>query len=251
MSFSAVITPLEGWEIVGEMKVRLDVEKNSFERGKPIYENPNGQFYTVTGSTQGYQYPGMHWKNSAWGSYTRGDAFNYYLSPNISSSYTHQWGDHFFKAMAGYQMELQENSNGYTYKDGMLSDDIFSFANANGTLYAGDNRTHWATMGTYARLNWNYQNVYFLEVSGRYDGSSRFAPGHRWGFFPSFSAGYDLARTDYFQKLKLPFSQLKVRVSYGRLGNQNGAGYYDYIGVMPNRMRGYFRVLTLLLLRVR
>ncbi|MCG4683294.1 SusC/RagA family TonB-linked outer membrane protein [Bacteroides finegoldii] len=233
MSFSAVITPLEGWEIVGEMKVRLDVEKNSFERGKPIYENPNGQFYTVTGSTQGYQYPGMHWKNSAWGSYTRGDAFNYYLSPNISSSYTHQWGDHFFKAMAGYQMELQENSNGYTYKDGMLSDDIFSFANANGTLYAGDNRTHWATMGTYARLNWNYQNVYFLEVSGRYDGSSRFAPGHRWGFFPSFSAGYDLARTDYFQKLKLPFSQLKVRVSYGRLGNQNGAGYYDYIGVMP------------------
>lgn len=181
------------------MKVRLDVEKNSFERGTPIYENPNKQLYTVTGNTQGYQYPGMHWKNSTWGSYTRGDAFNYYLSPNVSSSYTHQWGEHFFKAMAGFQMEVQENSDGYTYKDGMLSDDIFSFANANGTLYAGDNRTHWATMGAYARMNWNYQNVYFLEVSGRYDGSSRFAPGHRWGFFPSFSAGYDIARTDYFQ----------------------------------------------------
>ena len=101
MSFSAVITPLEGWDIVGEMKVRLDVEKNSFERGTPIYENPNKQLYTVTGNTQGYQYPGMHWKNSTWGSYTRGDAFNYYLSPNVSSSYTHQWGEHFFKAMAG------------------------------------------------------------------------------------------------------------------------------------------------------
>ena len=106
MSFSAVITPLEGWDIVGEMKVRLDVEKNSFERGTPIYENPNKQLYTVTGNTQGYQYPGMHWKNSTWGSYTRGDAFNYYLSPNVSSSYTHQWGEHFFKAMAGFQMEL-------------------------------------------------------------------------------------------------------------------------------------------------
>ena len=44
--------------------------------------------------------------------------------------------------------------------------------------------THlWATMGFYTRLNWNYNNIYFLEFSGRYDGSSRFAPGHRWGFF--------------------------------------------------------------------
>ena len=80
---------------------------------------------TVSGNKQGYQYPGMHWKNTLWGSYTRGNAFNYYLSPSVSSSYTHQWGEHFFKAMAGYQMELQENSNGFSYKDGMLSDDIF------------------------------------------------------------------------------------------------------------------------------
>lgn len=232
MSFSAIVTPLEGWDIVGEMKVRFDVENSNFERGKPIYENPNNQLYLVTGNKQGYQYPGMHWKNSLWGSYTRGDAFNYYLSPNISSSYTNQWGEHFFKAMAGFQMELQNNANGYMYKDGMQGDGIYSFANANGNLYGGDVRGHWATMGMYARLNWNYQNVYFLEFSGRYDGSSRFAPGNRWGFFPSFSAGYDMARTKYFQDWNLPLSQLKVRFSYGRLGNQNGAGLYDYLGVM-------------------
>ena len=71
---------------------------------------------------------------------------------------------------------------------------------------------------------------------------SRFAPGNRWGFFPSFSAGYDVARTNYFTKLKLPISQLKVRVSYGRLGNQNGAGLYDYLGVMsldPNNVNAW------------
>lgn len=71
-----------------------------------------------------------------------------------------------------------------------------------------------------------------MEFSGRYDGSSRFAPGNRWGFFPSFSAGYDMARTHYFKAWNLPFSQLKIRVSYGRLGNQNSAGLYDYLGVM-------------------
>lgn len=233
MSFSTTITPLEGWDIIGEMKVRFDVEDNSFKRGFPTYEKPDGELVVSTnGTKQGYVYPGMNWKNSQWGSYTRGNAFNYYLSPNVASSYTHQWGEHFFKAMAGFQMELQEDSNGYTYVDGILSDDIFSLANSSGAMYSGEDRTHWATMGAYAKLNWNYQNVYFLEFSGRYDGSSRFAPGNRWGFFPSFSAGYDMARTDYFKAWDLPFSQLKVRVSYGRLGNQNGAGLYDYLGVM-------------------
>ena len=70
-------------------------------------------------------------------------------------------------------MELQENSNGYTYKDGLLTSDIFSFVNANGQVLAGEDRTHWATMGMYAKLNWNYKEIYFLEFSGRYDGSSR------------------------------------------------------------------------------
>lgn len=232
MSFSATITPLQGWDIVGEMKVRFDVEDNSFKRGYPTYEKPDGELSIDKSTKQGYVYPGMNWKNSRWGSYTRGNAFDYYLSPNILSSYIFGWGDHTFRAMAGFQMELQENSDGYTYKDGLLTSDIFSFTNANGNLSGNEDRTHWATMGKYVKLNWNYQEVYFLEFSGRYDGSSRFAPGHRWGFFPSFSAGYDMARTDYFKGWNLPFSQLKLRVSYGRLGNQNGAGLYDYLGFM-------------------
>ncbi len=232
MSFSATITPFEGWDIVGEMRARFDVEDNSFKRGFPKYERPDGSLAVSVGTEQGYAYPGMDWKNSKWGSYTHGNALNYYLSPNVSTSYTHQWGNHFFKGMAGFQMELQENSSGYTYKDGLLTDDIYSFASANGALYAGDDRTHWATMGMYAKLNWNYKETYFLEFSGRYDGSSRFAPGNRWGFFPSFSAGYDIAKENYFKDWNLPISQLKVRVSYGRLGNQNTKGLYDYLGQM-------------------
>lgn len=62
-------------------------------------------------------------------------------------------------------MELQENSDGYTYKDGLLTSDIFSFANANGNLSGNEDRTHWATMGMYAKLNWNYQEVYFLNLA--------------------------------------------------------------------------------------
>lgn len=232
ISFSATITPLKGWDIMADMKARLDVESNSFTLKKPSYMEPNGLIKTITGSRQGYQYPGMSYLNTLFGSYTRGSALDYYLSPSINTSYTNQWGDHFFKIMAGYQMEVQKYSNEYIYKDGILSDSNYSFDNANGNFYGSESRTHWATMGVYTRINWNYKNIYFAEFSGRYDGSSRFAPGNRWGLFPSFSAGYDIARTEYFSNLHLPISQLKVRVSYGRLGNQNGAGLYDYIGMM-------------------
>lgn len=64
MSFAATITPLEGWDIVGEMKVRLDVEDNSFKRGYPTVERPNGQLNIAKNTEQGYVYPGMDWKNS-------------------------------------------------------------------------------------------------------------------------------------------------------------------------------------------
>lgn len=234
MTFSTTITPLKGWDIIGEMKIRFDVDNDEFIQKRPKFMKPNGEIVEEKNAKQGFAYPGIQWQNSQWGSYSRGNDFNYYLSPAINSSYTNQWGDHFFKAMAGFQMEVQNNTNLYTYKDGMLSD-VYSFDNANGKIYNGELREHWATMGFYTRINWNYKNIYFLEVSGRYDGSSRFAPGNRWGLFPSFSAGYDIARTGYFQKLNLPISQLKVRVSYGRLGNQNGAGLYDYLSFMTLR----------------
>lgn len=242
MSLAATIKLAEGLSLVGEIKARLDVEDNKFELKKASYLQPNGQIIEIAGNKQGYQYPGMKWQNTKFGSLTLGNALDYYISPSLSTNYTKQWGDHFFKAMGGYQMELKKNSARYMYKDGMLSEDTYSFDNADGVLYSGESRSHWATTGFYAKLNWNYKNIYFLEFSGRYDGSSRFAPGHRWGFFPSFSAGYDVARTEYFTNLRLPVSQFKVRLSYGRLGNQNGAGLYDYLGVMnldPNNVNAW------------
>ena len=229
LSFSATVTPLEGWDITGEMKIRFDVENNNLKmKDDQKYETPAGTFKPgdATNQRQGFAYPGISWKNMYFGSYTRGSMFNYYLSPNLSSSYTHQWGDHFFKAMAGYQMELQEYSEEYMYKDGMLSNDIYSFDNASGNVIAGEARSHWATMGFYTRLNWNYNNIYFLEFSGRYDGSSRFAPGHRWGFFPSASVGWVISNEKFMQNIT-PINYLKFRASIGTLGNER-IGNYPY-----------------------
>ncbi|MFR9524419.1 MAG: TonB-dependent receptor [Rikenellaceae bacterium] len=233
ITVSTTITPQDGWDIMGEIKGRFDINNNDFTMGVPQYVRPDGSLESTTsGGKQGYQYPGMSWKDTSWGSYTRGSSFDYYVSPHVSTSYTHQIGQNFLKAQFGFQSELQRYSSEYLYRDGMLSDDIYSIDNANGTMNMGEARSHWSTMGFYTRLNWNYNEQYFVEVSGRYDGSSRFAPGNRWGLFPSVSLGYNLAREQSFQDLDLPISQFKVRVSYGRLGNQSGAGLYDYLSTI-------------------
>ncbi len=233
ITLTAIVTPLSGWEILGEIKGRFDINNNDFTMGIPQYVRPDGSLERITsGGKQGYQYPGMSWKDTSWGSYTRGSAFNYYISPQLSTSYVLESGSNYFKAQVGFQSELQKNSSEYLYRDAMLSDDIYSLDNANGTMNMGEARSHWSTMGFYTRLNWNYNEEYFVEVSGRYDGSSRFAPGHRWGLFPSISVGYNIARSENFRDRDLQISLLKVRASYGRLGNQSGAGLYDYMSTI-------------------
>ena len=233
MSLSVTATPLEGWDITAEMKARMDVQDNSFAMGFPKTTLPDGRIVVTSGSRQGYQYPGMHWKNTSFGSYTRGNSSGIYLSPNVFSTYEATSGRHYFKAMIGFQTEYQKNSSSYTYKDGVLSEGVFSFSNSDGTVVSDELRNHWATAGFYARMNWNWREICFAEISGRADGSSRFAPGHRWGFFPAASVGCDIARTERFRALHTPFSQMKIRLSYGRLGNQNGAGLYQYLAIMP------------------
>ncbi len=73
-------------------------------------------------------------------------------------------------------------------------------------------------------VNYNYDGKYLLQATGRYDGSYYFAPGHRWGFFPAFSAGWVISQ-EKFIKLPKVISFLKLRGSWGKSGNLAGAAY--------------------------
>lgn len=77
----------------------------------------------------------------------------------------------------------------------------------------------------FGRANYNYKDKYYGEVSFRYDGSSKFAEDYRWGFFPSFTAAWRLSEEDFMSGYKDRFGDLKIRSSYGVLGNQNVADY--------------------------
>lgn len=90
----------------------------------------------------------------------------------------------------------------------------------------------WATAGFFGRLNYDYLGRYLFEVNMRYDGTSRFRRGSRWQLSPSFSAGWNIAQEEFFAPVNHIVDQLKLRFSYGELGNQNTNSWYPTYRVM-------------------
>lgn len=142
--------------------------------------------------------------------------------------------DHNLKVMAGVNYETYYHKKlkaiGYDLLSDELNDQNLVAADSTGvkrTETAGG-QSDYALMGVFGRINYDYKGKYLVEVSGRYDGSSRFPKGQRWGVFPSFSLGWRISEEKFFSPLKEWWNDVKIRFSYGSLGNQQ-VGYYDYI----------------------
>jgi TonB-linked SusC/RagA family outer membrane protein len=155
---------------------------------------------------------------------------NEYFSPNVYSTYTKSIGDHNFKILVGYQSELYESYNLDAEGLHLLSDNILSIASTVGERKVTDEIAHWSTQSVFSRFNYNYKEKYLFEVSYRQDGSSKFEPGSQWAGFPSFSAGYNIAKEDFWP-LKDQIRMFKLRGSFGTLGNHNVPNYL-YVPIM-------------------
>ena len=156
-------------------------------------------------------------------------------SVNVYATYTNTFGGaHNVKAMAGGQYESYYHkkltATGYDLMSVELNDQNLVSADEDGNkrTSTGGGQSEYALMGFFSRLNYDYNGKYLLELSGRYDGTSRFPRGQRFGFFPSGSLGWRVSEEPFFAPLKSWMNDLKLRFSYGSLGNQQ-VGYYDYI----------------------
>ena len=139
--------------------------------------------------------------------------------------------DHHFSLMAGFSQELYDYKYYYTYAESQALIDIPSMGGAEGIVTTTDSYAQYALRSGFFRFNYDYKEKYILEVSGRYDGSSKFPKDSRFAFFPSFSLAWNAAREDFMDNVRW-VNELKPRFSYGSIGNQNSAGYYDYISTM-------------------
>ncbi len=174
---------------------------------------------------------------------------NYYAT-NIYSDYSHSFGDHNFKIMGGFNAEKYAVRNISGQKDGLYTPSLPYLSTASAADQVSGNPDEMAVAGFFGRLNYNYADKYMFEANIRYDGSSRFVGGKRWGTFPSFSGGWNIAREKFFEKISdaTTITNLKLRGSWGELGNTRlkswhptysslGVGTkYGWIvnGVLPN-----------------
>ena len=93
----------------------------------------------------------------------------------------------------------------------------------------GDQWSYQARSGYVGRINYSFYDKYMLELLGRYDASYLYAPGKRWGFFPGVSAGWRISDEPFFKNLKDNVNDLKLRVSVGQTGSEEGVGMFGYL----------------------
>lgn len=138
-----------------------------------------------------------------------------------TTRYEREINDHFFSVMAGYEQHYDFNRwmTGEGFQ--LTSLDVPSISTALGTRTVDDAINHWALQGYFGRINYNFKEKYLLELNARYDGTSRYEDGQRWGFFPSASVGYNISSEKFWDPIQPIVQRLKLRASYGTLGNQN------------------------------
>ncbi|MEA5258372.1 TonB-dependent receptor [Arcicella aquatica] len=222
-SFGAKATVIKGvFDIKGEATFRRGASlTRAFDVPIPYKTGPNNPILN-TGST-------TSWAQNINGN-TDYTVFNFY------GDLHKLFGKHSIQALAGFNQEYRKSISSSISRNNIISTTLPSIGLSTGTMSSSESIADWAVRGIFYRLGYSYNDKYLLELNGRYDGTSRFPEGKRWGFFPSVSAGWVVSDEEFIRNINSNnfISLLKLRGSYGILGNQASVGEYDYIPSMSS-----------------
>lgn len=156
------------------------------------------------------------------------NTINQELVTDFLAQYERSVDNHKIFLLVGFDQDEYRTETITAYRDNFPNNSLYvlnagSSSNEQNTGTASE----WALQSYFGRLNYDYSGKYLLAASFRYDGSSRFAEENRWGFFPSVSAGWRISEEDFFSNNFSFFDNLKLRASWGILGNQE-IGNYSY-----------------------
>ncbi|MDR0574651.1 MAG: TonB-dependent receptor [Tannerella sp.] len=136
--------------------------------------------------------------------------------------------DHDIAALAGYQEYYYYEYSNSASKKGLIDQSITTPGSATDMVSIGGGATDRASRSFFGRVNYAYKSRYLFEANLRYDGHSRYHKEHRWGTFPSFSAAWRIAEEAFMDNTRGWLDNLKLRASYGELGNNGGTSVGDY-----------------------
>lgn len=152
---------------------------------------------------------------------------NTFRSSELTASYDLSHGPLEASVLAGISQEYNKYDQDYFITYDLVDPSLGAIDAATTDGSITGNYTEWAMRSVFGRLNLNWDNRYLLEANLRADGSSKFAPGHRWGYFPSVSAAWRISQENFMRGVSW-LSQLKLRASYGSLGNNAATSLYTY-----------------------
>ncbi|WP_258049159.1 TonB-dependent receptor [Hymenobacter sp. NBH84] len=218
------LTPLKNWNIIANGNFRI-TNRNNHSDVLPV------SAYDVSGNP--YPIPVSDYSAG----YSRAYEYNQkenYFSTNIYSNYSFDLKQgHHFKVLGGFNSELTKYRTLGASRTGLITPTLPTINTATGISRAEEGQyQHWALAGFFGRLNYNFKERYLLELNARYDGSSRFVRDKRWNMFPSVSAGWNVAQEEFWTWSDA-VQTLKLRGSYGELGNQNTNNWYPFYPSVP------------------
>ena len=211
-------------DIVSGLKLNVQAgtnytAKNSTDMGKPV------PLYQWDGTLAYYSIanPGQSWLEEQNGTVNYQN-YNSYLQYNKKFA-----GRHDIDFMVGGSYEKNELKNTTAGRYNIVSDNVWDLNLGVGDMYSKGGANHWAIGSYFSRLGYVLDDKYMLEANLRFDGSSRFQlSDKRWGMFPGVSVGWRISKESFMQDISW-INELKLRGSYGKVGNQDGIGLYDFI----------------------
>lgn len=205
----SIVEPFEGLKMIFEY---------TYNRNNRNYSYYTGQWaYTTYQMGVNYSVPSDY--------YTKTNSFSNYNAINTYFNFSKSLGSHNFKLTGGFNQESSYHESLYTIAYDQAVQSTPSFGGATGKSTISDGYSEFTLRSGFYRINYNYKDKYLIESNGRYDGSSKFPKNNRFGFFPSLSLGWQIGKEGFMDASNNWLHELKLRASYGSMGNQNISPY--------------------------
>lgn len=207
IQLKSIIKPLKNWDIA----VEYTYNQNNYE-----YKNYTGVLEYADVQLSKKTLP----TDPSRDLYTINHQTTKYNALNIYTNYNMEFGKHKIGIMLGFNQESAWRGNLNTSIEGQSVTTVPSFGGGTGIKNIADSYYEYSIRGGFGRLTYNFDDRYLLTVNARYDGSSKFPKATRFGFFPSVSVGWRLGQEKFMQGARSWLDELKIRASYGSIGNQ-------------------------------
>jgi len=205
-TFRVKLSPLEGLELNLDYSNRIEFTGRTYRYNEFEYLTTDRLQLQTAGINRLGEW---RWKDK-------------YNALNIFGTYSKRVSDnHNFKLLLGYNQEEFDRDRVAAQSNDLLIRDLANLALGTEMHLIEGSALLWAIQGYFGRFNYDYKDKYLFEINARYDGSSRFPKGEQWGLFPSFSAGWQISRENFWEPLAEYIPSMKIRASYGKLGNQS------------------------------